>query len=188
MATFPRYPRAPPERTAGAAQEDWGGAHARRGGRAPVASAASTAAAGAAAHAPYGAEQPPGGVSGNGAQTQLPAYTTHYRDYAVLGGFSMTGSRSGKFVAPEMSGEKYFEAKGIPKHRDERQMGHYFDFNEWQEQMNARKAMQGRGGGATGSKRLRGGKNDHHRRRGGWCRRSFPQHDASVRVGSASVR
>lgn len=128
------------------------------GGRAPVASAASTAAAGAAAHAPYGAEQPPGGVSGNGAQTQLPAYTTHYREYAVLGGFSMTGSRSGKFVAPEMSGEKYFEAKGIPKHRDERQMGHYFDFNEWQEQMNARKAMQGRGGGATGSKRLRGGK------------------------------
>jgi hypothetical protein len=47
---------------------------------------------------------------------------------------------NGRFTAPELSGEKYFEAKGIPKHRDERQMGHYFDLNDWQAQMNARKA------------------------------------------------
>ena len=35
--------------------------------------------------------------------------------------------------------QNYFEAKGIPKHRDERQMGHYFDFGAWQEEQNARK-------------------------------------------------
>lgn len=53
--------------------------------------------------------------------------------HSQVGGFS---ALSGRFAAPERSGEKYFESKGIPKHRDERQLGHYFDFGAWQEARN----------------------------------------------------
>ena len=52
----------------------------------------------------------------------------------MVGGFSTV---NGRFTAPELSGDKYFEAKGIPKHRDECQMGHYFDFSAWQDDEDA---------------------------------------------------
>ena len=72
---------------------------------------------------------------------------------------------SGRFLNPETSGDNYFEAKGIPRHRDERQMGHYFDFQSWQDEQNARKALQ-----AQGAPRTRPRPYD----RGGFRLRSLP--------------
>ena len=57
--------------------------------------------------------------------------TQTYREYKVVGGFN---SSTGRFAA--LAGDAYWDAKGIPRHRDERQMGHYFDFAAWQEQRN----------------------------------------------------
>ena len=47
------------------------------------------------------------------------------------------------------------EAKGIPKHRDERQMGHYFDNSSWQDEMNRKGGKTGRGAKPVLKKRPR---------------------------------
>ena len=56
--------------------------------------------------------------------------------------------RTGKFANPALSGDAYWEAKGIAKTREGRQMGHYFDFDAWQEERN-------RKGGGQAKKRNR---------------------------------
>ena len=66
-----------------------------------------------------------------------PSATVDYKDYKVLGGFAQVAG--GRFLNPDTSGENYWETKGIPKHRDERQMGNYFDFSAWQDEQNERK-------------------------------------------------
>jgi hypothetical protein len=63
-----------------------------------------------------------------------------YEDYVVLGGFNGVGDR--KFAPLDRSGDNYWEMKGIPKHRDERQMGHYFDLGAWQEERNRQALAQ----------------------------------------------
>ena len=80
-----------------------------------------------------------------------PSATVEYSDYRVVGGFSQT-SGPGRFLNPETSGDNYWEAKGIPKTRDERQMGHYFDMSSWQDEQNAR---QQRGKQSRGVKKKR---------------------------------
>ena len=64
-----------------------------------------------------------------------------YQDYAVVGGFR---TNTGKYMAPARLGDAHWEAKGLAKHRDERQMGHYFDFNAWQDERNRRNQLQSR--------------------------------------------
>ena len=81
--------------------------------------------------APAGPQQSPWSSSDGLA----PTATRTYEEYSVVGGFSTT---SGRFNNPETAGENYWASKGIPKHRDERQMGHYFDLGSWQDEMNAR--------------------------------------------------
>ena len=80
-----------------------------------------------------------------------PTATTVYHEYRVVGGFN---GHNGRFAAPERSGDNYWGTKGIPKHRDERQMNHYFDLGAWQEQQMARKQQAAKGA----NKRQRGGR------------------------------
>jgi hypothetical protein len=79
-----------------------------------------------------------------------PTATTAYKDYSVVGGFNQV---TGRFTDPAVSGDNYWDAKGIPRHRDERQMGHYFDLDAWQEQRNA--ASRHKQGGHKQAKRPR---------------------------------
>lgn len=67
-----------------------------------------------------------------------PTATLEYQDYKVVGGFAPVAN--GRFLNPETSGDNYWATKNIPKHRDERMMGHYFDLNAWQDEQNRRQA------------------------------------------------
>jgi len=63
-----------------------------------------------------------------------PINPVDYKEYAVQGGFNPL---SGKFQAQDAGA--YFTSKGIPSDRDQRMMAHYFDFETYQQQMNANK-------------------------------------------------
>ena len=93
---------------------------------------------GAAAMPPIAA--PTIGTRSAAALAALGQSKTVYEDYVVLGGFNGVGDR--KFAPLDRSGDKYWEMKGIPKHRDERQMGHYFDLGAWQEERNRQTLAQ----------------------------------------------
>ena len=79
-----------------------------------------------------------------------PTATLQYEQHRVLGGFSRVGNN--RFLNPDESGDKYFEKKAIPKHRDERQMNNYFDLGAWQDEQNARRQA---GKGVIGVKKRR---------------------------------
>ena len=79
-------------------------------------------------------------LNGGAAAGLAPTAITQFKDYRITGGFSAT---NGRFNA--LSGDAYWDSKGIPRHRDERQMGHYFDFSAWQEERNAQKPKQSHG-------------------------------------------
>jgi len=64
-----------------------------------------------------------------------PAPAAAGDDYTVVGSFS---SLSGKFQARDT--DSHFASKGLPSDRALRMMSHYFDYDKYQEQMNAAKA------------------------------------------------
>eukprot|EP00966_Prymnesium_polylepis_P125549 2902545-Prymnesium_polylepis.1 len=68
-----------------------------------------------------------------------------FTDYAAVGTWI-----NGKFVPAERSGEAYFVNKGLAPDRAGRQMSHYFDVDQYQDQMNTLKAA----GKVTGSRKL----------------------------------
>ena len=52
---------------------------------------------------------------------------------------SISGSiATGRFTPQSLAGDNYWATKGIPNDRAGRQMNHYFNMDEWQEEMNAR--------------------------------------------------
>ena len=57
--------------------------------------------------------------------------------HVAAGGFSQT---TGGFKT--LGGDAYWESKALPPDRAGRMMAHYFDHDEWQEQMNARKRQK----------------------------------------------
>jgi len=59
------------------------------------------------------------------------------RPYAATASFN---KRSGRFSASGQ--QKYFERMGVPENRAERMMSHYFDHDNWQDQMNRARRMQ----------------------------------------------
>jgi hypothetical protein len=77
----------------------------------------------------------------------MPLRRPQFEEYVSVGNFN---SRTGKFTADYLAGDKYWDAKGLPSDRAGRQMAHYFDEDSWQQQMNARKAG-GRGRTARGA-------------------------------------
>ena len=81
--------------------------------------------------------RPPAGSAPARASAAAPPAKRSFEEYTVVGGFSVV---NGRFASSEHQGDGYWEAKGIPKHRDERMMNHYFDLAAWQEQRNQQKA------------------------------------------------
>ena len=87
-----------------------------------------------------GGSTPRSDVAIGAAASLAPTAITRFTEYRVTGGFSAV---DGRFNA--LAGDAYWDSKGIPRHRDERQMGHYFDFATWQEERNMQKAKQSHG-------------------------------------------
>lgn len=90
------------------------------------------------------------GASGSsfvGASTSTPSVASTmkrtFEEYNVVGGFS---SVTGRFTALERAGDNYWDTKGIPRHRDERMMGHYFDFSAWQDERNRQRDKRNKKG------------------------------------------
>jgi len=66
---------------------------------------------------------------------------TTMEDYKIVGSFNPL---SGKFQKED--GLSHFSSKGLPSDRDMRMMSHYFDYEKYQEQMNAAKVdKEGKG-------------------------------------------
>ena len=56
-----------------------------------------------------------------------------YREYASTGGWSAV---TGRFTG-DAGGDAHWEKKGLSADRGIRMMSHYFDHEQWQQQMNA---------------------------------------------------
>ncbi|KAL1526673.1 hypothetical protein AB1Y20_015376 [Prymnesium parvum] len=65
----------------------------------------------------------------------LSAPKRGYEDYVAKGTWV-----NGRFVPAERAGDAHFTSKGLAPDRAGRMMAHYFDHDNWQEEMNARKA------------------------------------------------
>jgi len=74
----------------------------------------------------------PNANSSNTDEGSTPSEPIKYETYVVTGGFNPI---TGRFQKDDSS--SYFASKGLPSDRDSRMMAHYFDYNQYAQQMAA---------------------------------------------------